>query len=139
MNMITQKFLDNLTYNVIGAAIEVQKVVGRGLLEKVYHDCVIEEMKHRKINFISELVVPSVYKDKVLNTDFRCDFFIEDCLVVELKSVNEMNTIYEAQLLTYMKLLRAPKGLLLNFSSINIFKYGQKTMINDYFRNLPKN
>lgn len=64
--------------------------------------------------------------------------FIEDCLVVELKSVNEMNTIYEAQLLTYMRLLRAPKGLLLNFSSMNIFKYGQKTMINDYFRNLPK-
>ncbi len=115
----------------------MQKVVGRGLLERVYHECMVEEMKHRKINFISELLVPLIYKEKSLNTDFRCDFFIENCLVVELKSVNEMNAIYEAQLLTYMKLLNAPKGLLLNFSSTNIFKFGQKTMINDCFRILP--
>ncbi|MFN8295243.1 MAG: GxxExxY protein [Chitinophagales bacterium] len=136
--MITQKYLDDLTYEIIGAAIEVQKTVGRGLLEKVYQECMIEEMKHRKINFSSELAVPLMYKNKSLQTDFRCDFLVEDCLVVEIKSVNEMNTIYEAQLLTYMKLLKMPKGLLLNFNCMNIFKHGQKTMINDYFRNLPK-
>ena len=74
-----------------------------------------------------------------MNVDFRCDFFIENCLVVELKSVNEMSSIFEAQLLTYMKLLKSPKGILINFNCFNIFKEGQKTFVNEYFKLLPKN
>ena len=69
----------------------------------------IEELKHRKINFLTEMRVPLLYKEKFLETDFRCDLLIENCLVVELKSVNEMNPMFEAQLLTYMKLLKMPK------------------------------
>lgn len=68
--------------------------------------------------------------------EFRCDLFVENCLVVELKAVNEMNTLFDAQLLTYMKLLKAPKGLLLNFNCSNIFSNGQKTLVNEYFRDL---
>lgn len=82
--------------------------------------------------------VPVLYKSKELEIDFRCDLFVENCLVVELKAVQEMNTMFEAQLLTYMKLLQVPKGILINFNCFNIFKEGQKTYINEYFNLLPK-
>ena len=98
---ITQKYLDELTYEVIGAAIEVHKLMGRGLLESVYQECLKEELIHRKINFLSELKIPVVYKNKQLNIDFRCDFFIENCLVVELKAITQFNETHEAQLLNY--------------------------------------
>lgn len=136
--MMTQKYLDQLTYEIIGSAIEVQKALGRGLLESVYHLCLKEELIYRKINFATEMKVPIIYKDKELISDFRCDLFIEGCLVVELKTVSDFNPIHEAQLLTYMKLLKAPKGILLNFNSFNIFKEGQKTFVNEFFSKLPK-
>lgn len=134
--MITQKYLDDVTYEIIGAAIEVHREMGRGLLESVYQQCMIEEMNHRKMNFLTELRIPVYYKQKELEIDFRCDLFVENCIVIELKAVKEMNTIYEAQLLNYMKLLKAPKGILFNFNSSNIFKQGQKTFVNEYFNNL---
>jgi len=134
--MLTKKYLDDLTYEVIGSAIEVHKQLGRGLLESVYHECLKEELSYRKINFLTELKAPLLYREKELNVNFRCDLFVENCLVVELKSVTEMNPIFEAQLYTYMNLLKAPKGILINFNCSNIFKNGQKTFVNDYFRNL---
>jgi GxxExxY protein len=134
--MITQKHLDELTYEVIGPAIEVHKIMGRGLLENVYHQCLKEELNNRKINFSSEMKIPVIYKNKELEIDFKCDLYIETCLVVELKATNAINTIHEAQLLTYMKLLKAPKGILINFNCFNIFKDGQKTFVNEYFKNL---
>ena len=133
---ITKKRLDELTYTVIGAAIEVHKIMGRGLLESVYQKCMQEELLHRKINFCTELIIPIQYKNKILDIDFRCDIFVENCMVVELKAVKEMNVTFEAQLLTYMKLLKAPKGILINFNCSNIFNEGQKTYVNEYFRNL---
>ena len=135
--MITQKYINELTYQVIGASIEVHKTMGRGLLESVYHECLLEELNSRNILFRKELRIPVIYKTKQLNIDFRCDLFIEDCLVVELKSVQELTNVYEAQLLTYMKLLKAPKGILINFNCNNIFKEGQKTFVNEFFRELP--
>jgi len=128
--MITQKYLDELPYNVIGCAIEVHKIIGRGLLESAYHQCLKEELRYRKINFLTELKVPIIYKEKILQTDFRCDLFIENCLVVEIKSVSVVPNVFEAQLLTYMKLLKAPKGIIINFNCDNIFKNGQKTLLN---------
>ncbi len=136
--MITQKYLDELTYEVVGASIEVHKIMGIGLLENVYHQCIIEELVHRKIKFLTEMKVPVLYKEKQLNIDFRCDLFIEKCLVVELKSVQAISNVHEAQLLTYMKLLKSPKGILINFNCFNIFREGQKTFVNEYFNNLPK-
>lgn len=134
--MITQKYLDELTYEVIGAAIEVHKQMGRGLLESVYHQCLKEELTIRKINFVTEKKIPLLYKDKEL--DFRCDLYVENCLVVELKAVQELIPQFEAQLLTCMKLLKSPKGVLINFSCSNIFKNGQKIFINEHFAQLPK-
>lgn len=134
--MITKKYLDDLTYEIIGASIEVHKFMGRGLLESVYHQCLKEELLHRKINFQTEMKIPVDYKGKTLDIDFRCDLFVENCIVVELKAVNEMNPVYEAQLLTYMKLLKCPKGILINFNCSNIFNEGQKTFVNEYFSKL---
>ena len=136
MNSITHKFLNELTFEVIGSAIEVQKNMGRGLIESVYHKCMIEELKLRKLNFQSEFKIPVTYKNINLESDFRCDLFIENCLVIEIKSVNELINIHEAQLLNYMNLLKAPKGILLNFNSQTIFKEGQKTFVNDYYKKL---
>ncbi len=136
--MITQKYLDELTYEVVGSAIEVHKIMGRGLLESVYHQCLKEELLHRKINFLTEMRIPVIYKNKELEIDFRCDMYVENCLVVELKAVSEVTSVFEAQLLTYMRLLKAPKGILINFHCSNIFKYGQKTYVNEYFKLLAK-
>ncbi len=136
--MITKKSLDKLTYDVIGAAIEVHKSVGAGLLESVYHECLKHELSLRNISFLTEMVVPVYFKGIILETDLRCDLFVKDCLVIELKTVSTLAPIHEAQLLTYMKLLKAPKGVLINFNCVNLFKEGQKTFVNEYFRNLPE-
>ena len=112
--------------------------MGRGLLESVYHQCLKEELTYRKINFLSEMKIPVIYKDKILETDFRCDLYIENSIVVELKSVFEIHPMFEAKLLNYMKLLKSPKGVLINFNCFNIFKEGQKTYVNEYFKILPK-
>jgi GxxExxY protein len=125
-----------LTYEVVGAAIEVHKIMGRGLLESLYHQCMREELTHRKINFNTELKIPVNYKGKELNTDFRCDLYVENCLIVELKATNDYHPVFEAQLLTYMNLLKAPKGILINFNCNNIFAEGQRTFVNDIFKKL---
>jgi GxxExxY protein len=93
--------------------------------------------KHRKINFLTEMKIPVIYKEKQLELNFRCDLFVENCIILELKSVQKMSPVFEAQLLNYMKLLKCPKGILINFNCSNIFNEGQKTLVNEYFRNLP--
>lgn len=135
---LSKKYLDELSYNVLGAAIEVHKFLGRGLLESIYHECLKEELLYRKINFLTEFKIPVVYREKEMNLDFRCDLFIENCIVVELKSVAQIIPQHQSQLLTYMKLLKAPKGILINFNSDNIFKNGQETFVNELFRSLPE-
>lgn len=135
--MITKKYLNELTYEIIGAAIEVHKIMGRGLLESVYHQCLKEELTYRQINFLTELQIPVVYKSKLLDINFRCDLFVEQSIVVELKAAKEITSSCEAQLLTYMKLLKSPKGILINFNSNNIFKEGQRTFVNEHFNLLP--
>ena len=134
---MTKEYLDKLTYDVIGAAIEVHKSIGPGLLENVYHQCIKEELKIRGIGFKTEMVVPVNFKGLVMDTALRCDLFVENILVVELKSVSAFAPIHQAQLLTYMKLLNAPKGVLINFNCANIFRDGQKTLVNELFRSLP--
>jgi len=130
--------LDFITYEVIGAAIEVHKALGPGLLESVYHKCLKKELEVRGINFETELCVPINYKGENVDVDLRCDFFIDNCIIVEIKSVDSIKPIFEAQLLTYMKLLKSPKGILINFNVQNLFKEGQKTFVNEYFRTLTE-
>ncbi|WP_439488362.1 GxxExxY protein [Algoriphagus sp.] len=134
----TQKELDELTYKINGAAIEVHKHLGPGLLESVYQKCLAEELRLRNISFQQELILPIQYKGISVLADLRLDFFIEKNIVVELKSVSEILPIHQAQLMTYMKLMKAPQGILLNFNVVNLYHEGQKTFVNNYFSNLDR-
>jgi GxxExxY protein len=111
MPNITKSYLTDLTYQINGAAIEVHKFLGPGLLESVYHKCLKKELNLRGISFKSELLVPIVFKDLEIETDLRCDLFIENCIVLELKAIEIILPIHHAQLMTYMKLLESPKGI----------------------------
>lgn len=136
MKNVTKTQLKDLVYQVNGAAIEVHKRLGPGLLETVYHQCLIKELELRNINFISEFNIPINYKGFELESKLRCDILVEDILIVELKAVAEMNSIYEAQLLTYMNLLEKPIGLLINFNVKNIYYEGQQTFVNKLYNTL---
>lgn len=136
--MITKQYLNELTYKVVGAAIEVHKELGPGLLESVYHRCLFHELRMRNIYFQSEMVIPIKYKDLELDAELRCDFFVENILVVEIKAVDAIHPVHKAQLITYMKLLNVPKGILINFNVYHLFKEGQQTFVNDLFRDLPE-
>ena len=133
----SQNFIDELTYELNGAAIEVHKSLGPGLLEDVYMHCLKHELSLRKIRFQSEMSVPMVYKEIEVPTKLRCDFLVEGAVCVEIKSVKELLPVHKAQLLTYMKLLEVPKGVLYNFNVVNLFHEGQQTYVNEYFRMLP--
>ena len=135
---VTRSYLKDLVYKVNGAAIEVHKSLGPGLLESVYHKCMLHELKLRGINFQSEVVVPINYKGLDVEAELRCDILVENILIVELKSVSEIKPIFEAQILTYMKLLEIPIGLILNFNVTHIFKEGQKSYVNELYRYLEE-
>ena len=135
--MITKKYLNELTYKIIGAAIEVHKIMGSGLYESVYHQCMMEELKIRGLNYVSEMKIPIKYNNIQIISDFRCDLIIEDLIIVELKATSAFNPAFEAQLINYMKLTKKPKGILINFNCSNIFHEGQKTYVNEYFNKLP--
>ena len=115
----------------------MHKELGPGLLESVYHSCMKQELKYRKLNFASEMPVKVQYKGVIVDSDMRCDLVVEDKVVVELKAVESVPPVFEAQLLTYMKLLKLPKGILFNFTCKNIFQEGQRTFVNELFRRLP--
>ena len=133
---LTKSYLKDLTYKVTGAAIEVHKRLGPGLLESVYHKCLAKELELRKITFKSEYKIPYNYKGFDLDIDLRCDFLIDNLLVVELKSIERILPIHEAQILTYMKLLEVSKGLMINFNVESLYYDGQKTYVNELFREL---
>jgi GxxExxY protein len=134
--MMTQKQITELTYKILGACIEVHKILGAGLLESVYNRALQEEFRIQQINFKSEFKIPVNYKGVDLNCGFQCDFIIEDSIVLEIKSVSEFHDIHKAQILNYMNLLKLPKGMLVNFNVSNIFKEGQKTFVNKYYEQL---
>ena len=136
--MMTKSYLKELTYEINGAAIEVHKSLGPGLLESVYHHCLNHELNLRGLTYSSEVVIPVHYKGIDIKTELRCDILIEELLVVELKAVEKILPIHEAKLITYMKLLEVPKGIMYNFNVVNLFGEGQKTYVNEIFRTLPE-
>lgn len=133
---MTKSYLKDLIYKVNGAAIEVHKTLGPGLLESVYHKCMVHELTLRNVNFKTELVIPVNYKGLNLDVDLRCDLLVENSLIVEFKSVETVQPIHIAQLMTYMKLLKLPIGLMINFNCSHIFKEGQKTYVNELYEEL---
>ncbi len=135
---ITKSYLKDLTYHVTGAAIEVHKHLGPGLLESVYHKCMKHELELEGIRFKSEMIIPVEYKGLAIETELRCDLLIETILVVELKAAEKLLPVHEAQLMTYMKLTEAPKGILLNFNVSNLYYEGQNTYVNEFFELLDE-
>ena len=136
--MVTKKSLKDLIYTVNGAAIEVHKQLGPGLLESIYHKCMIHELTLRGIHFQTELTIPIEYKGLSLESDLRCDLFVENCLVVELKATDKIIPVHVAKLMSYMNLLEAPIGLMINFNVTNIFDHGQKTYVNNRYSALKE-
>ena len=132
----SKKYINDLIFDVIGAAIEVHKHLGPGLLESVYHKCLMHELSLRETKFVSEMSTPVIYKGIDLDTELRLDLFIEGILPLELKAVDSVLPIHEAQILTYMRLLNVPKGLMINFNVTNIWHEGQRTFVNELYRNL---
>ena len=134
--MITQKYITDLTYRINGASVEVHKILGSGLAEIVYHKALEKEFQLRNIQFKSEFVIPVIYKEENLNCDFKCDFLIEDLIVLEIKSVTQILDIHKSQVLNYVNLLKVPKGILVNFNVKNLYHLGQETFVNKYFDQL---
>lgn len=134
---MTQKEINSLAYEVIGCAIEVHLELGPGLLESIYEECFCEELVSRHIKYVRQAKVPVTYKSRNLALDLRLDVLVEDLIVCELKAIESILPVHKAQLLSYMKLLQKPKGLLINFHTDNITK-SVVPMVNEYFASLPK-
>lgn len=119
---------DRLTHKIIGAAIEVHRLLGPGLLESIYEECLCHELELRGLPYVRQKPIEIHYKDFRATFDFRIDLIVDNSVVVELKVVKELHPIYEAQLLTYMKLTGCKKGLIINFN-VPLLKDGLKRMV----------
>lgn len=122
---------ENLIANkVIGAAIEVHKILGPGLLESAYQDCLKYELASNGLNYEAESKVALNYKGLIVGDVYRLDLIVEDRVIIELKSVTRVLDIHKAQLLTYLKLTNRKLGLLINFNEI-LLKNGIKRVVNN--------
>tara|TARA_B100000315_G_C14379872_1_gene496944 strand:+ start:117 stop:539 length:423 start_codon:yes stop_codon:yes gene_type:complete len=124
----TEKKSDTLTHNIIGAAIEVHRGLGPGLLESAYEACLIYELRLQGISVKAQQPLPVFYKDVMLDCGYRLDLLVEDQVIVEIKSVKDLATIHEAQLLSYLKLSKCKRGLLIDFN-VKMLKDGIKRLI----------
>jgi GxxExxY protein len=120
--------INRLSHIVIGRAIEVHKELGPGLLESAYEECLAHEFKLASLTFERQKPIPVKYKTLTLECGYRLDFLVEDKLVIELKSVEALVPLFEAQILTYMRLADKPLGLLINFNE-HLLKDGLKRFI----------
>ena len=111
---------DHWSAIVIGAAIEVHRLKGPGLLEDIYQRCLLRELELQRVPVESQLQVPVEYKGLVFDQPLRLDVFVDRCLVIELKAADVLLPIHKAQLLSYMRLLDAPLGLLVNFHALRL-------------------
>jgi GxxExxY protein len=121
--------INKLTGTIIGAAIEVHRALGPGLLESAYHACLLYELRQAGLNVESQKPLPVVYKDVVLDCGYQIDLLVEGKVIVELKSVEELAGIHHAQILSYLKLSGCPVGLLINFNVMQLTE-GIKRMRN---------
>ena len=107
---------NDLTHEILSAAIEVHRTLGPGLLESIYTPCLHYELAARKLRFIAQRSVPIAYKNLKLEAHYRIDLIVEDLVVVEVKSVSLLTPVFDAQIMTYLQLTNCPVGLLINFN-----------------------
>ena len=115
--------VNKITGLIIGCAIEVHRSLGPGLLESAYEECLVFELRNKGLNVSRQTPVPIIYKDVKLDYGYRIDILVENLVVVELKVVDEINPVHEAQILTYMKFSGKSVGLLINFN-VTVLKNG---------------
>jgi GxxExxY protein len=132
----TKSAVTQLSYDIVGFAIKVHRELGPGLLESVYEKCLKYELVKNGYHVTQQLKVPVKYDDLVIDADLRLDLLVNDTVIVELKAIESILPIHEAQLMTYMKLLQKPQGLLINFNVLNISKT-MKPYVNEFFKLLP--
>ena len=135
---LSKSLVNEIAYKIVGAAIEVHKELGPGLLEDIYKDCLALELRSSGLYVQIEERVEIYYKGVLINRHYRQDLLVENCVIVEIKSQEAIAPIHKAQILTYMKLNQKPKGLLINFNVLNLTKEGLIPMVNDIFRDLPE-
>jgi GxxExxY protein len=136
--MMTQNTVNDLSRNIIGFAFDIHKELGPGLLESIYEKCLFHLLVTNGFEVQRQKTIPLNFHGLLLDCDLRYDLLVNDLIIVELKTVEEILPIHEAQLLTYLKLLKKPKGILLNFNCVNIYKEGQITLVTNIYRDLPK-
>lgn len=129
MNTQAEHPLNALTAAIIGAAIEVHRELGPGLLESVYQDCMILELRSKGMNCAREMEVPIHYKSAVLKRHLRLDLVVENEIIVEVKAVERIMQVHAAQLLSYLRLARKSLGLLLNFNVV-VMRQGIRRVVN---------
>jgi len=132
----TKKSVTQLSYEITGFAIKVHKEIGPGLLESVYEKCLKYELEKNKYLVRQQMIVPVWYDNLEMDVNLKLDLLVNECVIVELKAVEKILPVHEAQLITYMKLLKKPQGLLINFFTDNITK-NMKPFVNEFFRELP--
>src|SRR5690606_18808203 len=113
-------YINDLSYRIVGCAIEVHKQLGPGLLESVYETCFVDELNSNGFYIQRQVLVPIIYKGKDLGTNLVLDLLVNDLIIIELKAVEVIIPVYKAQLLSYLKLTGKPKGLVINFHCENI-------------------
>lgn len=133
--MMTKKEVTQLSYEITGLAIKVHKNLGPGLLESIYEECLKYELLKNGFDVKQQFLVPIIYEGVEMKTKLIVDLLMNDCIVIEIKAQEETLPVHEAQLLTYMKVLKKPQGLLINFFTTNITK-SLKPLVNEYFKEL---
>ena len=134
--MITQKYINDIAFKIIGCAVEVQKEMGPGLLESVYEDCFIKELQDAGLKVEFQKQVPLYYKGELLKRKLRLDLLVEDLIIIDNKSVSAIIPLDKAKLLTYLKLSNKLKGLIINFNSLNVTK-NTVSLVTKKFLELP--
>ncbi len=134
--MHTKKSITQLSYEITGYAIKVHKALGPGLLETVYEKCLKYELEKNGYQVKQQMMVPVQYDNLMLDVELKLDLLVNDALIIEMKAVEKILPVHEAQIMTYMKLLKIPQGLLINFFTYNITQI-MKPFVNEHFRKLP--
>jgi GxxExxY protein len=123
--------LDQISHRIIGAAIEVHRHLGPGLLESAYQSCLVFELRQLGVKLEEQKPLPVVYKQVKLDCGYRLDLIVEDEIIVEIKAIEKLLPIHEAQLLSYLRLAKKRVGLLMNFH-VPVLKSGLKRIVNDF-------
>jgi GxxExxY protein len=129
MKKLSMDELNKITEAIIGAAIEVHRALGPGLLESAYVTCLVCELREQGFKVLQEDPLPLVYEEVKLDCGYRLDLFVDDAVIVEVKSVESLAPIHEAQLLSYLKLADCKIGLLINFN-VKMLKHRIKRLAN---------